>query len=128
MGLIKSFEDLEVWQVGRTLRKRLYALASHLPEHERYNLAGQIRSAAISLTANLAEGYGRFHFKENAQFCRIARGSACELLDHLITCRDEGYVEKEEYQELRRELFTFLRLINGYIRSIGKAGGSEKSQ
>jgi four helix bundle protein len=78
--------------------------------------------SAISLTSNLAEGYGRFHFKENIQFCRVSRGSACELLDHLITCGDEGYLEKDEHQELRRHLLMFLRLLNGYIRSIGKTG------
>ncbi|MBI5775990.1 MAG: four helix bundle protein [Nitrospirae bacterium] len=126
MGVVNSFEDLEVWQVGRMLRKKLYALARRLPEHERYNLAAQIRSAAVSLTANVAEGYGRFHFKENVQFCRIARGSANELQDHLITCNDEGYLQKNEFQELRHELLTFLRLINGYIRSIGRAESDEK--
>jgi four helix bundle protein len=64
--------------MGRDLRGRLYALACVLPPHESYNLASQIRRAAISLTANIAEGYGRFHFKENVQSCRIARGSAYE--------------------------------------------------
>ncbi len=128
MGTIKSFEDLEVWQVGRMIRKKLYARTSSLPEHERYNLVAQIRSAAVSMTANLAEGCGRFHFKENVQVSRVSRGSACELLDHLITCNDEGYLEKEEFQELRRELLTFLRLINGYIRSIGKAGNGKSGQ
>lgn len=112
MGTVNSFEELEVWKVGRTARKALYALARRLPEHERYNLAAQIRSAAISLTANIAEGYGRFHFKENIQFCRVSRGSACELLDHLIACCDEGYLEKDEDQELRRHLLMFLRLLN----------------
>jgi four helix bundle protein len=74
------------------------------------------------LTANVAEGYGRFHFKENIQYCRIARGSAYELIDHLITCQDERYLAKEEVEALHRERLTFVRLLNGYIRSIGKSG------
>ena len=101
---------------------RLYNVATRLPESERYNLSAQIRRAAVSLTANIAEGYGRFHFKENIQYCRIARGSAYELIDHLITCQDERYLAKEEVEAQHRELLTFVRLLNGYIRSIGKSG------
>lgn len=83
MALAKSFQDLEVWKLGRELRRQLYAIAKSLPSHERYNLAAQIKAGAISLTSNIAEGFGRYHYKENVQFCRIARGSACELMDHL---------------------------------------------
>lgn len=68
MNAITTFEDLQVWKVARELRKRLYAVARGLPELERYNLAPQIRRAAVSITANLAEGFGRFSFKENVQF------------------------------------------------------------
>ncbi len=81
---VRTFQDLEVWRVGRAIRNRSYEIADNLPQHERYNLASQIRRAAISVTANVAEGYGRFHFKENIQCCRISRGSAYELIDHLI--------------------------------------------
>ena len=125
---IRTFQDLEVWRVGREVRRRFYAIATQLPEHERYNLASQIRRAAVSLTANIAEGYGRFHFKENIQHCRIARGSAYELIDHLITCQDETYLEKSEAESLHQELLTFLRLLNGYIRSIGTPRQIQDSQ
>jgi four helix bundle protein len=120
-GTVRTFQDLEVWQVGRDVRGRLYVLVSRLPDSERYNLSAQIRRAAVSLTANIAEGYGRFHFKENIQYCRIARGSAYELMDHLITCQDERYIAKDEVEALHGELLTFVRLLNGYIRSIGKS-------
>jgi four helix bundle protein len=118
-GTVRTFQDLEVWQVGRDVRMRLYNVVTRLPESERYNLSAQIRRAAVSLTANIAEGYGRFHFKENIQYCRIARGSAYELIDHLITCQDERYLAKDEVEALHGELLTFVRLLNGYIRSIG---------
>lgn len=120
---VTSFQDLDVWRTGRDIRRRLYLIliANRLPNLERYNLASQIRRAAVSLTANIAEGYGRFHFKENIQCCRISRGSAYELVDHLITCQDESYLTKDEVESLHEELFTFLRLLNGYIRSIGTA-------
>ena len=125
MRTIRSFEDLDVWKVGRELRKELYSIADRLPNKESYNLAAQIRSASISLTANIAEGYGRFHFKENIRFCRMSRGSAYELLDHLTTCKDEGYLTEKDYQELYARLSRFSQLLNGYIRSIGKASLSE---
>ncbi|MEQ1795593.1 MAG: four helix bundle protein [Nitrospira sp.] len=120
MEPIKSFEDLDVWKVGRDIRQDLYRLATELPKHEQYCLGQQVRTAAVSITANIAEGYGRFHFKENVQFCRIARGSAYELLDHLIACHDQGYLEGKHYQALRGKLLRFIQLVNGYIRSIGQ--------
>ena len=119
MPIAKSFQDLEVWKLGRKLRQKLYRGVMSLPTHEQYNLATQIQSAAISLTSNIAEGFGRYHYKENAQFCRIARGSACELMDHIMTCRDEGYIPGNQYEELNMELQNFLRVLNAYIKAIG---------
>jgi four helix bundle protein len=127
-GTVRTFQDLEVWQVGREVRVRLYIVVTRLPDSERYNLSAQIRRAAVSLTANIAEGYGRFHFKENIQYCRIARGSAYELIDHLITCQDEHYLAKDEVEALHSELLTFVRLLNGYIRSIGASKRTDDSQ
>jgi four helix bundle protein len=125
MEPINSFEDLDVWKVGREIRRDLYRLATHLPKHEQYCLGQQLRTAAVSLTANIAEGYGRFHFKENVQFCRIARGSAYELLDHLIACKDQGCLDESQYEEIKRKLVRFIQLVNGYIRSIGRSGNRE---
>ena len=127
MNPIKSFEDLDVWKVGRQIRKELYVLTTGFPKQEQYCLSQQIRTAAISLTANIAEGYGRFHFKENIQYCRIARGSAYELLDHLITCKDQEYVSEKQYDDLQVQLRRFVQLINGYIRSIGRVGSKGTS-
>ena len=127
MNPIKSFEDLDVWKVGRQIRKELYVLATGFPKQEQYCLSQQIRTAAISLTANIAEGYGRFHYKENIQYCRIARGSAYELLDHLITCKDLEYVSEKQYDDLQVQLRRFVQLINGYIRSIGRVGSKGTS-
>lgn len=125
---IGTFQDLEVWKTGRAIRRQFYRVAQRLPNHERYNLASQIRRAAVSLTANIAEGYGRFHFKENIQCCRISRGSAYELIDHLIACQDETYLTAEETDSLHEELLTFLRLLNGYIRSIGTPAQAHDGQ
>ncbi|MDP3090040.1 MAG: four helix bundle protein [Nitrospira sp.] len=64
MKAITSFEDLDVWKVGRQIRSELYALTAGFPKQEQYCLGQQVRTAAISLTANIAEGYGRFHFTD----------------------------------------------------------------
>ena len=74
-GSIKDFMDLDVWKVAREFRTELYKVARTLPDVEKFALGAQIRRAATSVTANIAEGYGRFGYQENVQFCRQARGS-----------------------------------------------------
>lgn len=74
-----------------------------------------------SVTANIAEGYGRFHFQENIQFCRQARGSLYELIDHLSCGFDEGYFKKAKVFELKKEAIRAIKLVNGYIGYLNKS-------
>ncbi len=112
-----SGKDLEVWRAARELRKEIYRLARGLPDFEKFGLASQLRRASTSVTANLAEGFGRFGYQENAQLCRQARGSLYEVRDHLTTCVDEGYLEVTEGERLDKLAQTVARLLNGYLRS-----------
>ena len=80
-----------------------------------------MRRASRSITHNIAGGYGRFHYKENAQFCRTSRGSAYELLDQILVAFDENYIVKEEYEELRLMIIECLKVLNGYINYLVKA-------
>jgi len=114
---IADFKDLETWQIARQLRSELYRVVQTFPREESYGLAGQIRRAAVSITANLAEGYGRYSYQENLQFCRQSRGSVYELRDHLTTALDAGYISQETYAQLESMAMSVIRLINGYIRS-----------
>lgn len=114
---IRDFTDLEVWKVARELRREMYMVAKGLPDYEKYGLAGQIRRAATSVTANIAEGFGRFGYQENAQLCRQARGSLYELRDHLTTCIDEAYLTLAEGKRLDALAQSVARLLNGYLRS-----------
>jgi four helix bundle protein len=114
---ILDFKDLEVWKVGRELRQEIYKLAKSLPEFEKFGLANQLRRAAISVTANVAEGFGRFGYQENAQFCRQARGSLYELRDHLTTCVDSEYLPLAEGRRLDQIAQRATQLLNGYLRS-----------
>ena len=79
----KTFEDLQVYEAGREFRKRIYGLVKQMPPKEEYNLAIQMRRAALSLTNNIAEGHGRYHYQENMQFLRQSRGSLEEIIDDL---------------------------------------------
>ena len=112
----QTFEDLEVYQVAREFRKAVYRVAKRLPEEEKFGLASQIRRAAVSLTNNIAEGHGRFHFLEQIKFMLQARGSLEELLGDLNVCEDEAYLAAQESETLKQEGWRVHKLINGYIR------------
>ena len=117
---IGDFTELRTWQAARKLRQELYRLTKMFPEEEKFGLATQIRRAAVSVTANLAEGYGRFSYQENMQFCRQSRASVYELRDHLTTALDASYLSPKHFQQLDQMSLDVIRLLNGYIRSTKK--------
>ena len=116
----KSFEELEVYIAAREFRKKIYNLIKGLPPEEKYNLGDQMRRASVSLTNNIAEGHGRYHFQENIQFCRISRRSLMELIDDLNTCIDEEYFPLDYLGELKAEGYTVNKMLNGYISYLEK--------
>ncbi|GAB6887423.1 hypothetical protein JCM13304A_09210 [Desulfothermus okinawensis JCM 13304] len=87
-----DFRKLEVWQLARDLRNEIMELCRKLPLDEKFRLVDQMIMASRSVTANIIEGHGRYHFQENIQFCGQARGSLFELLDHLTVCLDCNYI------------------------------------
>jgi len=113
--VVRRFEDLTVWQLARKFRHEIYRITAKFPRQEEFHLTAQIRSAAVSITANIAEGYGRYSYKENIQFCRVERGSVNETIDHLCTARDEGYIAEKEYQPMYQQGREVERALNGYI-------------
>jgi len=112
----RTFEDLEVYKKARELRKRLYGVARRLPDFEKYELGRQIRRASVSLTNNIAEGHGRYHYLDEIKFELQARGSLAELVDDLNVCEDEQYLSPTDIADLRERASEVQRLINGYIR------------
>src|SRR2546430_5770376 len=112
----QTFEDLEVYQVAREFRKAIYAVTHSLPEFEKYDLASQIRRVAVSLTNNIAEGHGRFHYPDQIRFILHSRGSLEELVDDLNICLDEKYLPSDEVAKLKEQARCALILINGYLR------------
>lgn len=91
-----------------------------MPKHERFELYNQILRASRSSTANIAEGWGRYHFKENIKFLLNARGSISEILDHIIEARTWDYISEEQEQIARLLIDKCIQLINGYIRYLRK--------
>jgi len=125
MASVNSFEDLEVWKIGTEIRKLSMDIVRKLPSEEKFDLGSQLKRASRSISNNIAEGYGRFHYQENIQFCRVSRGSAYETLDHLIIANEEAYITDGELQNARDLIDKFLRVLNGYINYLKKAKGNQ---
>ena len=113
-------DDFEVYQHAREFRKRVYIIINQLPEKEKYQLTSQMRDAIISVTNNVAEAHGRWHFKESIQFCRIARGSTEEIIDDLNICIDEHYFDVDKCTHLKESGYELVKKINGYIAYLNK--------
>jgi four helix bundle protein len=94
----------------------MYAVARKLPDFEKYELGRQIRRAAVSLTNNIAEGHGRYHYPDEIKFQIQSRGSLAELVDDLNVCQDEDYRPASEIAELKERAKEVQGLLNGYIR------------
>jgi four helix bundle protein len=109
-----TFEDLKVYQVAREFRKAMYRVAGRLPDVEKFGLASQIRRAAVSLTNNIADGHGRYHYLDQIKFTLQSRGSLEELIDDLNVCGDEEYLGIEE--------------TDGYIRYLRQQKGPAGSK
>lgn len=118
---IRNFEDLECWKVGTELRRFVSQLVKTFPKEEQFDLTSQMKRASRSVTHNIAEGYGRFHYQENIQFCRQARGSLYELIDQFIVAFDEKYITNEELIKGKEQINKSLALLNGYIKYLMKA-------
>jgi len=118
---MRTFEDLDCWKKITALRRALSDLVKTFPSDEKYRLTDQIIRAARSATSNIAEGYGRFHYQENIQYCRQTRGSLYELIEHLIVANDEGIISKEALTSLKSEIASCLAVLNGYINYLLKA-------
>ncbi len=116
-GTITSFEELDVYKQAREIRREVWIYTRSLPREERFVLANQMRRAALSITNNMAEGFGRFHFQENVHFCLLARGAANELLNDFNACLDAGYMEQPQGNRLKGMVLNLIKGLNAYIAS-----------
>jgi four helix bundle protein len=122
--MAENFEKLHCWQVCNELKSYIREdILPSLPKTERFELYSQMLRASRSATANIAEGWGRYHYKETIKFLLNARGSIAELLDHALEAKSWDYITDKHLLEIRTQTDSCIRLINGYIKYLRKEAG-----
>ena len=117
MSTFNHFYELPVYKKCRAFRKQVTTITkAHFPKEERFLLSAQALDAARSITANLSEGFGRYHYQGNIQFCRQSRGSLAETMEHIITAFDDAYISKETLKQVNIAYKVCLKEINSYIK------------
>ncbi len=117
---IVNFYDLEAWKLSHLLVMEIYKVTKDFPKEEQYGIVSQLRRSASSITANIAEGFARYHFKDKIRFYYQARGSAAEAQNFIILARDLGYLNERKNRDLFNLSKQSEQLVNGLIRSIEK--------
>jgi four helix bundle protein len=117
----RGFKELNCWKEGRELRKEVAKLTKKFPAEEKYLLTTQIKRASRSVTANMAEGYGRFTYVDTRHFFIQSRGSITEIIDHISVALDENYIDEEQSILIERQCEKVFKLINGYISYLDKS-------
>ena len=118
----QGLEGLLAWQRGMSFAKRVYKeVIPLLPQEEKWAMGSQLRRAAASIPANIAEGYGRHYYQEGVRFSYIARGSLDETLTFLALASELDYLKPDLFEELRAEIYELKRIINGYISYLKKS-------
>jgi four helix bundle protein len=117
---ILSYRDLDVWQKAIALSVECYRATSSFPRQEMYGMTSQIRRAATSVAANIAEGHGREHTRTFVQFLRISQGSLKELETHLVIAQQVGLLPSHKHQPLCRTADDLGRMLRSLIRVLEK--------
>jgi len=118
--IIRNFYDLEAWKKGHKLVLEIYKLTKGFPKEELFGIIAQLRRVASSITANIAEGFERYHFKDKIRFYYQARGSVAEVQNFLLLAKDLEYINFETCKNLGQKANEVRQIINGLIRSIEK--------
>lgn len=118
MSSAKSYRELTVWQRSMRLTREIYGATRQWPKEETYGLTSQIRRAAISVPANIAEGQARLGTREFIQFLGMARGSLAEVETLLLLSNDLGYTTPDDAESLLSNCAEIGRLLNGLLRSL----------
>ena len=113
-----SFRELRVWQGAHKVVLAIYRMTREFPTEERYGLSSQMRRAAVSIPANIAEGFGRHGNKEFARFVRIAKGSEAEVLNHLIDARDQELITEDEFRAAEHDSRKAMKAAIGLIKHL----------
>ena len=115
---MQDFRKVRAWQQNRELTVLVYRITSKFPADERFGLTSQMRRAVVSIGANIAEGCGRSTDADKQRFLQMSFGSAVELLHHMITSVDLGFLEQTDFDVLESKLISVRRLTFGFIRKL----------
>ncbi|MGZ8508717.1 MAG: four helix bundle protein [Chitinophagaceae bacterium] len=119
-GSHQSFTELEVWKKARLFKNEIKELVNTFPSEEKFRLTDQIIRSTRGITATIAEGHGRYTFKDQLHFCIMARGSLSESLNHLIEAFDCKFINEEKLIYFKTMINEIERLLNGYITYLRK--------
>ena len=124
---VMNLDKLEVWVRAKDFALVVYnEVVPHLPADEKWNLTQQLKRAAQSIPANIAEGHGRYHFLDNVRFCYIARGSLVEVQSHMALAHDLGYISAELYKSMTTHAESIGKQLNNYIAYLKRSKQGEK--
>ena len=118
--MIKKFYDLEIWKEVHRLSIEIYKLTEKFPQHEKYSVTDQLRRSATSVSANIAEGFGIYHYKDKIRFYYQARGSVGEVQNFVFLAKDLEYVDAKMSEKLVLDYEQLAKRINAFIKSVGK--------
>lgn len=118
---IERFEDIKAWQEARELAKLVYELTKHPPFSKDFGLRDQIRRAAVSVMANIAEGFERRSHKDFRNFLSMALSSAAEVRSHLYVALDQGYIDEAAFTAASQRCEQASRLIFGFMKYLSKS-------
>lgn len=123
----KGYKELESYIKARELRIEISEIVKQFPNSEKFLLGNQIIRSSRSITANIAEGYGRYTYTDTRNFFIIARGSATETMEHLTTAFDEKYITEDVLNTFENKCETVIKLINGYINYLDKSKATKNN-
>lgn len=123
MIVVKSYRDLKIWQLSVELIKKVYRLLTTFPQNEKFGLIAQTKDSVISIASNIAEAWGRFHFKDRRKFMFNSRGSLTETESHLLISNELGFINDKNralYEEILSDINVLGVKINNYINSLSR--------
>ena len=122
----QSFTDLDVWKNARKLKIRIWNLVKTFPVDEKFRLTDQLIQSSRCICSVIAEGHGKFTYKDKINYCMIGRGSLSETWNHLIDAFDSNYITKEELSSFKTVIDENAKLLNGYISFLKSLAAKEK--
>ncbi|MFZ5366260.1 MAG: four helix bundle protein [Patescibacteria group bacterium] len=128
---IKSYKDLEIWQLSEKLIVKVYRLLTTFPKEEKFGIVAQAKDSVISTAGNIAEGFGRFYFKDKIVFYYHSRASLFETESHLLTSEKLGFINESNcklYQEILGDIQNLGVKINNYISTLWKTAKQQNNQ